>query len=325
METPAFPVTRLRRLRRSATIRGLVRETAVTANDLIYPIFVEERIDEKQPIATMPGVCRIPERSLPHEIEAIARDGIKAIIMFGVSHRKDATGSDALRPDGLVSRMIRAAKDVAPELVVISDTCVCEYTDHGHCGIVHKGTVANDTTLELLGRQAVTAVRAGADMIAPSAMMDGQVSAIRRALDAAGHENIPVMAYSSKFASAFYGPFRKAAACDLEGDRNAYQIDPMNAREALRESLQDIAEGADILMVKPAMPYLDILAQLRQQSLLPIAAFQVSGEYAMVKFAAAAGAIDERRAVRETLGSLKRAGADLILSYFARDVVVEGW
>jgi porphobilinogen synthase len=325
METPAFPVTRLRRLRRSATLRSLVRETVVTANDLIYPIFVEERSDEKQAITSMPGVFRIPERTLQREIEAIARDGIKAIIMFGVSHRKDATGSDALRPDGFVSRMVRAAKDAVPELVVISDTCMCEYTDHGHCGIVHNGEVVNDATLELLGRQAVAAARAGADMIAPSAMMDGQVGAIRRALDAAGHESTPVMAYSSKFASAFYGPFRTAAGCDLVGDRNAYQIDPMNAREALRESQQDAAEGADILMVKPALPYLDILAQLRQQTLLPIAAFQVSGEYAMVKFAAAAGAIDERRAVRETLGALKRAGADLILSYFARDVVVEGW
>jgi porphobilinogen synthase len=325
MESPDFPITRLRRLRHSAALRSLVRETVVTANDLIYPIFVEEGIDAKLPISSMPGVFRIPERALPQEIEAMARDGIKAIIMFGVSHRKDGMGSDAVRPDGLVARMARAAKDAAPEIVVISDTCVCEYTDHGHCGVVQNGNVVNDATLELLGRQAVAAVMAGADMIAPSAMMDGQIGTIRRALDAAGHENAPVMAYSSKFASAFYGPFRKASGCDLVGDRNTYQVDPMNAREALRESVQDVTEGADLLMVKPAMPYLDVLTRLRQQTLLPIAAFQVSGEYAMVKFAAVAGAIDERGAVRETLGAIKRAGADLILSYFARDVVVEGW
>ncbi len=325
MESPAFPITRLRRLRRSPALRNLVRETAVSANDLIYPIFVEEGLDEKRPIAAMPGIFRIPERALSREVEAMARDGIKAIMMFGVSRRKDATGSDAVRADGLVSRMVRAAKGAAPEMVVISDICVCEYTDHGHCGVVRDGAVVNDATLELLGRQAVTAVRAGADMIAPSAMMDGQVAAIRAALDVAGHLETSVMAYSAKFASAFYGPFRKAAGCDLIGDRNAYQIDPMNAREARRESRQDIAEGADLLMVKPALPYLDILADLRRETLLPLAAFQVSGEYAMVKFAAAAGAIDERRVVRETLGALKRAGADLILSYFARDVVIEGW
>jgi porphobilinogen synthase len=325
MESPVFPITRLRRLRRSSALRNLVRETAVSASDLIYPIFVEEGLDEKQPIAVMPGVSRIPERALPREVEAMARDGVKAIMLFGVSHCKDATGSDAVRPDGLVSRMVRAAKDATPEMVVIADTCLCEYTDHGHCGVIHDGVVINDATLELLACQAVMAANAGADMIAPSAMMDGQVAAIRRALDAADHIDTPVMAYSSKFASAFYGPFRKAAGCDLIGDRNAYQIDPMNAREARRESRQDIAEGADILMVKPAMPYLDILADLRRETLLPLAAFQVSGEYAMVKFAAAAGAIDERRVVRETLGALKRSGADLILSYFARDVVVEGW
>jgi porphobilinogen synthase len=325
MESPTFPITRLRRLRRSPALRDLVRETVVSANDLIYPIFVEEGLDERQPIAAMPGVFRIPERALPREIEEMARDGVKAIMLFGVSHYKDATGSDAVRPDGLVSRMVRAAKGAAPEMVVISDTCLCEYTDHGHCGVVHDGVVVNDATVELLARQAVMAVDAGADMIAPSAMMDGQVATIRRALDAADHMDTPVMAYSSKFASAFYGPFRKAAGCDLIGDRHAYQIDPMNAREALRESRQDIAEGADILMVKPAMPYLDILADLRRETLLPLAAFQVSGEYAMVKFAAAAGAIDERRVVRETLGALKRSGADLILSYFARDIVVQGW
>jgi len=221
--------------------------------------------------------------------------------------------------------MVRKAKRAAPDMVIIPDTCFCEYTDHGHCGTIEHGHVANDVTIENLGRQAVVAIEAGADMVAPSAMMDGQVAAIRRALDEAGHVEAPIMAYSSKFASSFYGPFRAASGCDLIGDRKTYQIDPLNAREALRESLIDEVEGADFLMVKPALPYLDIIARLRQQTLLPIAAYQVSGEYAMIKFAAAAGALDEPRVVREALGAIKRAGADLILSYFARDVVREGF
>jgi porphobilinogen synthase len=221
--------------------------------------------------------------------------------------------------------MVKKAKRAVPEMVVISDTCFCEYTDHGHCGPVEAGEVLNDPAIENLGRQAVVAIEAGADIVAPSAMMDGQVAAIRRALDAAGHGAAPIMAYSSKMASAFYGPFRAASGCDLQGDRKTYQMDPLNAREALRESLLDAAEGADFLMVKPALPYLDILARLRQQTLLPIAAYQVSGEYAMIKFAAAAGALDEPRIVRETLGAIKRAGADLILSYFARDIARQGF
>jgi porphobilinogen synthase len=323
--SPVFPTARLRRLRQSETIRALVRETAVTATDLIQPIFVEEGIDEHLPIAEMPGVSRIPERRLEREVEGLARDGVKALMLFGISHRKDASGSDAWNSDGLVARMVRRAKRAVPELVVIPDICFCEYTDHGHCGVIEHGHVANDITIENLARQAVVAVEAGADMVAPSAMMDGQVAAIRHALDAAGHTDAPIMAYSTKFASAFYGPFRVAAGCELKGDRKTYQMDPMNGREALRESLQDEAEGADMLMVKPGLAYLDVLARLRERTLLPIAVYQVSGEYAMIKFAAAAGALNEQVVVRETLGAFKRAGADLILSYFARDVIREGF
>ncbi len=324
MADACFPDVRLRRLRRTQALRDMVRETRLSAADLIYPVFVEEGIDHPLPVASMPGIERIPECNLEREVEAIARDGVRAVVLFGVSHHKDAVGSDAWRSDGLVARMTRAAKRAAPELVVIPDLCFCEYTDHGHCGVIHGGHVANDITIENLGREAIAAVEAGADMVAPSGMMDGQVAAIRRALDAAGHPEAPIMAYSTKFASAFYGPFRAAAGCDLQGDRKTYQLDPMNAREALRESLLDQAEGADLLMIKPGLPYLDILAKLRQQTLLPLAIYQVSGEYAMIRFAAAAGAIDEETVIRETLGAFKRAGADLILSYFSRLLIREG-
>ncbi|HEY4125366.1 MAG TPA: porphobilinogen synthase [Rhizomicrobium sp.] len=320
-----FPNIRMRRLRRSETLRGLVRETAVSLDDLVYPIFVEEGIDSPQPVTTMPGVNRIPEKMLDAEIKAIAREGIKSVLLFGVSHKKDATGSDAFNPDGLLARMIKRAKDAAPELLTISDTCFCEYTDHGHCGVIEDGHVHNDQTITNLARQAVIAANAGADMVAPSAMMDGQVKAIREALDESCNVDTPIMAYSTKFASAFYGPFRAAAGCDLKGDRKAYQMDPMNGREALRESATDEAEGADILMVKPALAYLDVLARLRERTLLPIATYQVSGEYSMIKYAAAANALDEKRIVRETLGAMKRAGADIIITYFARDIAREGF
>lgn len=318
--TASFPIVRGRRLRRSETLRALVRETRVCADDLIYPVFVEEEIDAPQPIPSMPGVWRVPESHLADEVKAIAADGVKAILLFGVSHHKDADGSDSFAADGLMARSVRIAKAACPEMVVITDNCFCEYTDHGHCGVVRDGCVDNDATLENLARQAVVAAEAGADMVAPSAMMDGQIAAMREALDDAGFDEVPIMAYSSKFASSLYGPFRAAAGSSLKGDRKTYQMDPMNGREALRESLLDEAEGADILMVKPALAYLDVLAGVRSRSLLPIAAYQVSGEYAMIKFAAQAGAIDEARAVRETLGSIKRAGADLIITYFARDI-----
>ena len=322
LEIPPF--TRHRRLRRTAPLRALVRESRLHPDDLILPLFVEEGIDAPVPIPTMPGVFRIPEAHLAREVEAIARDGVRALLLFGISRHKDATGSDSLHDDGLMARMTRIAKDAAPHLVVITDNCFCEYTDHGHCGVLDHGHVHNDRTLHNLARQCVVAADAGADMVAPSAMMDGQVAAIRHALDSAGHHDLPVMAYSSKFASAFYGPFRAAAGCDLQGDRNTYQMDPMNGREALRESATDEAEGADLLMVKPGMPYLDVLARLRDRTTLPLAVYQVSGEYAMLKFAAQAGALDEERVVRESLGAFKRAGADLVISYFTRDVVRAG-
>lgn len=321
----SFPTTRLRRLRSSQTLRDMMQETTVGLNDLIYPIFVEEELEDFAPVESMPGVHRIPERKLGIAVKEIRAAGIKAIMTFGVSRHKDDTGSDSWNENGLLARMIKRAKDAAPDLLVISDTCFCEYTSHGHCGVIDGEHVHNDHTIENLGRQSVVAARAGADMIAPSAMMDGQVHAIRTALDGAGFSNTPIMAYSSKFASACYGPFRAAAGCDLIGDRKAYQMDPMNGREALRESLIDEAEGADILMVKPALPYLDVLANIRRTSLLPLAAYQVSGEYAMIKFAAQAGAIDEHRVVRETLGSIKRAGADLIMTYFAMDIARQGF
>jgi porphobilinogen synthase len=321
----SFPTMRLRRLRSSPVMRDLLQEHTVSVDDLIYPIFVEEDLDDFAPIESMPGIFRIPERKLEAAVKEIAAAGIKAVMTFGVSHHKDETGSDAWNRDGLLARMVKRAKDAAPGLMVISDTCFCEYTSHGHCGVIDGGNVDNDQTIENLGRQSVIAAEAGADMIAPSSMMDGQVLAIRTALDRGGFGNIPIMAYSSKFASAFYGPFRLAAGCDLDGDRKGYQMNPMNAREALRESDLDEAEGADILMVKPAMPYLDVLTKIRQRSLLPLAAYQVSGEYAMIKFAALAGAIDEQRVVRESLGAIKRAGADLILTYFAMDIARQGF
>jgi porphobilinogen synthase len=320
-----FPETRLRRLRKTETLRSLVRENSVTPNDLIYPIFVEEDIAEPVPIASMPGVVRIPEKRLASEVKAMHAEGVRSVMMFGVSHKKDASGSDSMKADGLLSRMIKCAKDAAPEMVIMSDTCFCEYTDHGHCGVMDGGYVHNDMTVNNLGVQAVIAAKAGADVIAPSAMMDGQVMAIRQALDDNGFGDMPIMAYSSKFASAFYGPFRAASGCDLKGDRKTYQIDPSNGREALRESLMDEAEGADLLMVKPGLPYLDVLARLRERTLLPLAVYQVSGEYAMIKFAAQAGALDEKRIVNETLCAFKRAGADLIMTYFAREIARGGF
>lgn len=323
--SPDFPLNRFRRLRASQALRDLVQEATVTLNDLIYPIFVEEELDDFAPVESMPGVYRIPERKLETAAREIAAAGIRAVMLFGVSHHKDASGSDTWNPNGLMARMIQRTKDAAPGLVVMSDTCFCEYTSHGHCGVIEHGDVHNDHTIENLGRQAVVAARAGADVIAPSSMMDGQVCAIRQALDDNGFAGTPIMAYSSKFASSFYGPFRAAAGCDLQGDRKAYQMNPLNAREALRESIADEAEGADILMVKPGMPYLDVLARIRQHSLLPLAVYQVSGEYAMIKFAAQAGAIEEARVVRESLGAFKRAGADLILTYFAMDIARQGF
>lgn len=319
-----FPANRPRRLRRDERFRAVFQESEFTLKDLILPIFVEEEIDDFVPITSMPGVRRIPESKLAFEVERYARAGIKSVMTFGVSHHLDASGSDSWQENGLVSRMSRIIKDAVPEMLVMSDTCFCEYTDHGHCGVMHGHHVDNDATIENLGKQAVAAAHAGADVIAPSAAMDGQVAAIRKALDAAGFAHVPIMAYSTKFASALYGPFREAGGTALKGDRKSYQMNPMNRREAIRESLIDEAEGADVLMVKPAGAYLDIIRDIREASHLPLAAYQVSGEYAMIKFAAQAGAIDEGRVVRETLGAIKRAGADMILTYFAMDLAQSG-
>ncbi|MEN4750257.1 porphobilinogen synthase [Pseudomonas sp. Ps21-P2] len=319
-----FPAARPRRLRSNENFRSLFQESEFTLNDLVLPIFVEEEIDDFVPINSMPGVQRIPESKLAQEVERYARAGIKSVMTFGVSHHLDATGSDTWQENGLVSRISRTIKSAVPEMIVMSDTCFCEYTDHGHCGVMHGGHVDNDATIENLGKQAVMAAHAGADVIAPSAAMDGQVKAIRAALDAAGFTQTPIMAYSTKFASALYGPFREAGGSALKGDRKTYQMNPMNRREALRESLLDEAEGADALMVKPAGAYLDIIRDIREASNLPLAAYQVSGEYAMIKFGAQAGAIDEHRVVRETLGAIKRAGADLIFTYFAMDLALSG-
>ncbi|OYO28946.1 porphobilinogen synthase [Janthinobacterium sp. PC23-8] len=316
-----FPLSRMRRLRANPQLRELFRETEIHPRDLVLPIFVDEGASDFVDIKSMPGVRRIPEAKLAQEVERYARAGLRSVMTFGISHHKDSHGSDTLNPDGLVARMSRIIKDAVPEMVVMSDTCFCEYTDHGHCGILHGDTVDNDSTVLNLGKQAVIAAQAGADIIAPSAAMDGQVAAIRSALDAAGFHDTPVMAYSTKFASGLYGPFRDAAGSTLKGDRKTYQMDPMNRREAIRESLIDEAEGADALMVKPAGAYLDIIRELREATRLPIGAYQVSGEYAMIKFAAQAGAIDERRVVQETLGAIKRAGADMIFTYFAMDVL----
>ena len=292
-------IQRPRRLRKSPALRAMFEETTLSLNDLVLPIFVEEEIDDYKAVEAMPGVMRIPEKHLAREIERIANAGIRSVMTFGISHHTDETGSDAWREDGLVARMSRICKQTVPEMIVMSDTCFCEYTSHGHCGVLCEHGVDNDATLENLGKQAVVAAAAGADFIAPSAAMDGQVQAIRQALDAAGFKDTAIMSYSTKFASSFYGPFREAAGSALKGDRKSYQMNPM---------------------VKPAGAYLDIVRELRERTELPIGAYQVSGEYAMIKFAALAGAIDEEKVVLESLGSIKRAGADLIFSYFALDL-----
>ncbi|HAY0637184.1 porphobilinogen synthase [Serratia rubidaea] len=316
--------TRLRRLRSSEARRSLFQEDELRLSDLVLPIFVEEDTSEYLELNALPGIKRIPESRLAFELEKYAKSGIRSIMTFGVSHHKDDTGSDTWNENGLVSRMARICKDTVPEMILMSDTCFCEYTTHGHCGVVHDHTVDNDATLLNLQKQAVAAAHAGADFIAPSAAADGQVQAIRQALDAAGFGNTGIISYSTKFASSLYGPFREAGGSELKGDRKTYQMNPMNRREALRESLIDEAEGADALMVKPASYYLDVIRDIRNASTLPVAAYQVSGEYAMIKFAAAAGAIDEAQVVRESLSSIKRAGADFIFSYFAADLAQQG-
>lgn len=322
----SFPTVRNRRLRRTPALRNLVRETVLSANDFIYPIFVTHGENIKEEIPSMPGVYHYSLDLLEDEIRDVLKAGIQSVLLFGIPEHKDAVGSSAYAENGIVQQAIRAVKEWAPELVVIADTCLCQFTDHGHCGIVHEheitgiAEVDNDSSLDLLVQTAVSQAAAGADVIAPSNMMDGFVLAIREGLDDAGYTDIPIMSYSVKFASAYYGPFRDAAhSAPQFGDRKTYQMDPANVREALREAESDIAEGADMLMVKPALAYLDIVRLLKDNYHLPVAAYNVSAEYSMVKAAAANGWIDERNVVLETLTGMKRAGADLIITYHAKD------
>lgn len=310
----------MRRLRRTESLRGLVRETELNPADFILPIFISETITQPTPISSMPGQMQWPVEAIAEQAVIIAASGISGVLLFGVPAEKDELGSCAYDDHGVVQRAIREIKRAAPDLLVITDVCLCEYTSHGHCGLVRDGEVQNDETLELLAREAISHARAGADIVAPSDMMDGRIAALREALDTAGFESTPIMAYSAKFASVFYGPFREAAESTPQfGDRRAYQMDPANGREAEREVELDIAEGADIIMVKPALPYLDVLARVRDRWQLPLAAYNVSGEYAMIKAAAANGWLDERRATLETLTSIKRAGAEIIITYHALD------
>ncbi|MFO7246225.1 MAG: porphobilinogen synthase [Thermaerobacter sp.] len=318
----AFPIVRPRRLRRTETIRRMVRETGIQPSNLIYPMFVRPGRGLRQEIPSMPGNFHLSPDTLVEEVRPLAAAGLPAVILFGVPDRKDERGSAAYDHAGAVQEAIARLKDALPDLVVITDVCLCAYTDHGHCGVVKDGRILNDETLELLARMAVSHARAGADMVAPSDMMDGRVGAIRQALDDEGFSDVAIMAYSAKYASAFYGPFRDAAhSAPGFGDRRSYQMDPANAREALRELELDLDEGADILMVKPAMPYLDVIRSAREVFDVPIAAYQVSGEYAMIKAAAERGWLDEQAAALEALTAIRRAGADLILTYFAPQVL----
>jgi porphobilinogen synthase len=316
----AFPIQRLRRLRQHEAFRRMVRETRLSASDFIYPMFVKEGRDQRQEIASMPGQFRLSVDLLVKEAGEVAGLGIPAIMLFGIPDRKDERGSSGYDPNGIVQRAIKTVKDQVPGLLVITDVCIDEYTTHGHCGIVREGRILNDETLDCLRAMARTHAESGADMVAPSDMMDGRVAAIRSELDKAGYPELPIMAYAAKFASCFYAPFRDAAGSAPQfGDRQSYQMDPANRREALREIALDVEEGADIVMVKPALPYLDVIAAAKAHTSLPVAAYQVSGEYSMIKAAAKAGWLDESRAILESLLAIKRAGADLILTYFAKD------
>ena len=316
----AFPIQRLRRLRQHEAFRRMVRETRLSASDLIYPMFVMEGKDQRREIASMPGQYRLSIDLLVKEAGEVAGLGIPAVMLFGIPDRKDDRGTSAVDPNGIVQRAITAVKDHVPGLIVVTDVCIDEYTSHGHCGIVKDGRILNDETLECLRTMARTHAQAGADMVAPSDMMDGRVAAIRSELDHAGYPELPIMAYAAKFASCFYAPFRDAAGSAPQfGDRQSYQMDPANRREAIREIALDVEEGADIVMVKPALPYLDVIAAARAHTPLPVAAYQVSGEYSMIKAAGKAGWLDESRAMLESMLAIKRAGADLILTYFAKD------
>lgn len=316
----AFPALRLRRMRRVEPLRSLVRETRVDVSDLIYPLFVTDGDNIKREVPSMPDVFQISVDRLAAEVEEVAHLGIPGIILFGIPDEKDEHGSQAYASDGVIQRAIRSVKQVVPELVVITDVCLCEYTNHGHCGVVVNGEVDNDSSLPLLTRMALSHAEAGADIIAPSDMMDGRVKAIRDGLDSGGFSNLPILSYAAKYASAFYGPFREAAQSAPQfGDRRSYQMDPANVREALVEVDLDLQEGADMVMVKPALAYLDVIRRVRDRFDCPLAAYNVSGEYSMVKAAAERGWLDEKRTVIETLTAIKRAGADIILTYHAKD------
>ena len=316
-----FPAYRPRRLRRNERIRALVRETTLSPDNLIYPIFVSPGKNKAQPVSSMPGVAQLSVDLAVKECEEVQALGIPAVILFGIPDHKDSLGTEAYADSGIVQEAIRAVKEKVPELLVITDVCLCEYTDHGHCGVIKNGDVDNDSTLELLAKEALSHARAGADIVAPSDMMDGRVGAIRQSLDQNGFEQIAIMAYAAKYASGFYGPFREAAESTPQfGDRRSYQMDPANADEALREVELDIREGADIVIVKPAMAYLDIVYRVKQKFGYPVAAYNVSGEYSMIKAAGQNGWIDEERIMLEVLFAIKRAGADMILTYFAKDV-----
>ena len=314
-----FPTYRPRRLRRREVFRRMVRETRLSVDQLIYPLFAVPGRAVDRPVGSMPGVSQQSVDRLVENCREVADLGIPAVLLFGIPERKDAAGSEAFREDGVVARAVQAIKDAVPGLVVITDVCLCEYTDHGHCGVVVDQDVDNDATLDLLAKEALAHARAGADMVAPSDMMDGRVDAIRERLDEEGFEQVPILSYAAKFASALYGPFREAAESTPQfGDRRSYQMDPPNALEALREVELDIGEGADIVMVKPALPYLDLIWRVKERFGYPVAAYQVSGEYAMVKAAAANGWIDEERVMMESLIAIRRAGADLLVTYFAK-------
>jgi porphobilinogen synthase len=316
----SFPINRPRRLRASETMRRMVRETHVRPDDLVYPLFVKFGKGAKKEISSMPGCFHMSVSDIVKEAQKAHKLGIPAVLLFGIPEHKDAKASEAYIKNGVVQQAVRAIKDKLPDLLVITDVCLCEYTDHGHCGIIHEGNVLNDPTLELLGKEALSHAEAGADIIAPSDMMDGRIGYIRDALDSHGYDDTPIMSYAAKYASAFYGPFREAAESTPQfGDRKSYQMDPPNRTEAIKETALDIEEGADIVMVKPAMTYLDIISDIKNTFDLPIAAYNVSGEYSMVKAAAKLGWIDEERVMMEILTSIKRAGADIIITYHAMD------
>jgi porphobilinogen synthase len=315
-----FPVHRPRRLRKNETIRRMVRETSLSPDDFIYPLFVTYGKNVRKEIKSMPGCFQESVDRIVKHAKEVYTLGVPSVLLFGIPETKDETGSAAYDPHGVVQKAVTAIKNKVPGLYVITDVCMCEYTSHGHCGIIEEGDVKNDPTLELLAREAVSHAFAGADMVAPSDMMDGRVEAIRSALDAEGYPELPIMSYAAKYASAFYGPFREAAESTPQfGDRRSYQMDPANRREALKEAALDIEEGADIVMVKPAMTYLDVISDVKESFDLPVAAYNVSGEYSVIKAAAKLGWIDEKRAMIEVLTSIKRAGADLILTYFAKE------